>query len=136
MWVFAADDESTVPVVAAPEASVPTTTPATLPTEGPHQGFLQAIDSYYVEIVEQKRGVFHVYLLDKEMKNPLVKNSSVGIFIKSGNVESELTCNPQQEGFFECTQTGKIFKKGEIAVSAKRDNVRSEEFKLKIPLSK
>ncbi len=102
---------------------------------GPHQGFLQVAGPYTLEVVTPKKGFLQIYLLDNELKNPVVVNSTVGVFIKSGNVESELSCEAKENLYFECHQSGKkIVTKGELSISSKRDNVRAEEVKIKLPL--
>ncbi len=102
----------------------------------PHQGRIEVAGPYRLELILEKDGTLKIYLLDKDLKNEMVQNSEVGVFVKSGNTESEMTCKPIEVTHFECKQTGKKFKKGELLISSRRDNIRAEEIKLKFPFEK
>lgn len=102
---------------------------------GPHKGYIHSTGPYQMELILEKNGSLLVYLLDSELKNETVKASEVGVFVKSGNVESEMNCQPKGDTHFECHQNGKVFRKGELAVTSKRDGVRSEEVKIKFPFA-
>lgn len=104
------------------------------PTEGPHKGQLVSAAGFNLEILWET-DTAKIYLLDSEFKNPTVQGSEVGIFIQSGNTESEMSCQAV-ENYFECKQSGKKFKKGQLAISAKRNGVPAEEVKVKVPFEK
>lgn len=103
---------------------------------GPHRGVLYDTGPYQVELLSEIQGKIFIYLLDKNNENPVVDNSEVGIFIKSGFTESEMTCAADaNEKAFVCHQVGRKFNHGELAVSTKRLGVRTEEFKYPYPLN-
>lgn len=104
------------------------------PSEGPHKGQLVSAASFNIEILWEAESA-KIYLLDSEFKNPSVQGSEVGIFIQSGNTESEMSCQPVED-YFECKQSGKKFKKGQLAISAKRNGIPAEEVKVKVPFEK
>lgn len=106
-------------------------------SQGPHQGVLYDTGPYQVELLSRKDGQILIYLLDKNKENPTVDNSEVGVFIKSGFTESEMTCSvDSSEKAFVCRQMGRKFKSGELAVSTKRLGIRTEEFKYPYPFNK
>ena len=106
------------------------------PTEtviaGPHGGHVESAGSHKLELLFEKDLSLKVYLLDSDLKNETVKNSEVDIFVKSGNVESEMSCQPN-ENYFECKQNGKKMRKGELSISSKRDGNRADEIKVNFP---
>lgn len=104
------------------------------PVEGPHQGHLVAAANYNLEIIWED-DTAKIYLLDSEFKNPVVQNSEIGVFIQSGNTESEMNCLIVED-YFQCKQTGKKFKKGQLAISSKRNGVQAEEVKVNLPFNK
>lgn len=124
----------------SPEASTTTITTVSgsteekpvVPTEGPHKGRLVAAGSFQLEILWESDFSAKIYLLDSDYKNETVQGSEVGVFFVSGNVESEMSCQPA-ENYFECKQGSKKFKKGELSISAKRNGVQAEEVKVKVP---
>lgn len=105
------------------------------PTEGPHHGFLQPAGDFQLELIWESDLSLKVYLLDADYKNETVQNSEIGVFIQSGHVESEMSCQPV-ENYFECKQSGKKFKKGTLAISAKRSGRQAEELKVTVPFEK
>lgn len=119
------------------EMEPPTETPEEKPAppaEGPHKGQLVSAGSFQLEILWEGDSA-KIYLLDAEYKNESVQNSEVGVFIQSGNTESEMSCQVV-ENYFECKQSGKKFKKGQLAISSKRNGVQAEEVKVKVPFEK
>ncbi len=104
------------------------------PNEGPHKGRIVAVANYNLEILWEN-DFARIYLLDSEFKNPTVQGSVVGVFIKAGNTESEMNC-VVIEDYFECKQSGKKFKKGQLAISSKRNGVQAEEIKVEVPFVK
>lgn len=103
------------------------------PTHGPHNGNLISAASFNIEILWEN-DLAKFYLLDSDFNNPVVQGSEVGVFIKSGNTESEMSCAPVED-YFECKQSGKKFKKGQLAISAKRSGVPAEEIKVDVPFA-
>lgn len=120
--VWAQNDEALDPKPAAP-------------TQGSHQGKLVAAGNFQLELIWENDASLKVYLLDSEYKNETIQNSEVGVFIQSGNVESEMSCQPV-ENHFHCQQSGKKFKKGTLAISAKRSGLQAEEVKVDVPFEK
>ena len=104
------------------------------PTEGPHKGHLVAAANYNLEVIWENDSA-KIYLLDADFKNPVVQGSEMGVFIKSGNTESEMNCLIVED-YFECKQNGKKFKKGQLAISSKRSGVQAEEVKVEVPFEK
>lgn len=104
------------------------------PTEGPHKGHLVAAGNYNLEVLWENETA-KIYLLDAEFKNPMVQGSEMGVFIQSGNTESEMNCLIVED-YFECKQSGKKFKKGQLAISSKRNGVSAEEVKVNVPFDK
>ncbi len=117
-------------------ADEPVTDAKTSALVGPHQGKIEEAGPFRLELLLEKDGHLKIYLLDATLKNEIVKNSEVGVFVKSGNTESEMTCQAVEATHFECKQSGKKFKKGEFMISAKRDAIRAEEIKVKFPFGK
>lgn len=104
----------------------------TVPAQGPHQGKLVSAGNFQLELVWQSDASLKVYLLDDKYENETTENSEVGIFIQSGNIESEMSCQVV-ENHFQCQQNGKKFKKGTLAISAKRRGQQAEEVKVDVP---
>lgn len=100
---------------------------------GEHQGKLVTTGNYSLEVVWGADSSVKIYLLDAEFKNQTVQNSEVGVFIQSGNTESEMSCQSVENSYFECKQSGKKFKKGELAIASKRNGAQGQEVKMKVP---
>lgn len=121
----------------SPEPSLVDTaeTKPAAPTEGPHKGSLVSAGGFQMEILWESDSSVKIYLLDADYKNETVQNSEVGVFIQSGNTESELSCQTV-ENYFECKQGSKKFKKGQLSISAKRNGTQAQEVKVKVPFEK
>lgn len=102
---------------------------------GPHGGFIEMPGAFHTEVVPVSDGVFNVYLLDMEFKNPSVKNSEVQAWLRSGKKKTALDCTAQKT-YFHCVSADKKLQGKELIIKAKREEMRGNEALYKLPLKK
>lgn len=86
---------------------------------GPHGGHIRMPANFHTEVVADKDGSFHIYLLDLQFQNPTINRSEIQANIVSGKLKSNLRCKPMGTTHFHCTGT-KSNIKGELILRAKR----------------
>lgn len=89
---------------------------------GPHGGHIRMPGNFHTELVADQNGVYRVYLLDMQFKNPIVINSDVETYIQKGKKKINLKCSVAGAEFFLC-KTARPLKSGELVINAKRDGV-------------
>lgn len=102
---------------------------------GPNGGQLKSAGDFLTEVISQKDGSFHVYLLDKETKKPTIRYSYVtGFFESAGGSKVEILCVGNKV-FFECHPRGWNLKKGKkLSLSLARNNVAGSDVVYNLPL--
>lgn len=90
---------------------------------GPHGGFVEMSKNIHTEVNPDKDGSFHIFLLDGNMENPTIKNSSLSASIKSGKKEVKLDCTTMGGTHFHCKPKAERPKDGQLILNAKRDGV-------------
>lgn len=99
---------------------------------GPNGGYITMPGTYHVELVD-KGNTMQVYLLDLDMKNPIVKDSSVSLNFIS-NLTKKVNCRPKNK-FFVCDKPSKdlaMYK--EINLESVRNKVKGQVAIYKLPL--
>ena len=69
---------------------------------GPHGGFIKMPGTFHTELVPLSENEWKIYLLDENIKNPTVKNSSISGAAKLRDGQTPLTCKVVED-FFLCT---------------------------------
>lgn len=87
---------------------------------GPHGGHIKMPANFHTEVITDKDGSFHIYLLDLQFQNPTVKDSEIKAYVKSGKKKIKLTCNVMATNHFHCTGS-KPIKTGSLILKAKRE---------------
>lgn len=101
---------------------------------GPHQGHIQMPGPFHTELVADQDGkTLRVYLLDIEIKNPTLKNSTIQVTLKNKNTLA-IVCTPQME-YFKCTSSVKFKNSDEIIIKATREGVVGNDAIYKWPLT-
>lgn len=102
---------------------------------GPHGGHVRMPANFHTEVVADKDGSFHIYLLDMQFQNPVVKNSEIKGYVTSEKKKKyTLKCSVMNENHFHCVYNGKI-KSGILVLKAKRDGTKaSMDAKYNLPL--
>lgn len=101
---------------------------------GPHGGYIKMPANFHTEVIADKDGSFHIYLLDLQFQNPTVIRSEIQAHIISGKIKSNLSCKPMGTTHFHCTGT-KPDIKGELILRAKRQGTwASMKAKYALPL--
>lgn len=103
---------------------------------GPNGGFIQMPGPFHTEVVPDKDGSIHVYLLDIDFKNPMVDASSVNAEIRAGKKVSKLNCAVMGATHFHCLGDKTTLKTGKLYVTAKRTEYSGEavyDLPLKLP---
>ena len=93
---------------------------------GPHGGRIEMAKNVHTEVAADKDGSFHIFLLDGNMENPTVKNSSIEASIKSDKKDLKLQCALMGGTHFHCRMKEKRPTTGALFLKAKRDNVDVE----------
>jgi hypothetical protein len=88
---------------------------------GPNGGHIRMPGNFHTEVIADKDGSFHVYLLDIQFQNPTIKNSEVKAHIISGKGKTKLKCKPMGT-HFHC-KGGTPARKGSLVLKAKRSGV-------------
>ncbi|AGH94468.1 hypothetical protein [Pseudobdellovibrio exovorus] len=104
--------------------------------EGPHGGHIQMPASFHTEVIPDKDGSFHIFLLDMNFKNPTIKDSEIQARITSGKKTTQLQCNVMGNNHFHCLAKGnKTPRTGILFLKAKREGVQAQmEAQYKLPL--
>lgn len=102
---------------------------------GPHGGHIRMPANFHTEVIANKNGSFHVYLLDLQFQNPVVKNSEVkGYVVSEKKRKYALKCAVMNQDHFRCVAGGNI-KSGNLVIHAKRSGTTaSMEAKYALPL--
>lgn len=101
---------------------------------GPHGGHIRMPANFHTEVVADSDGSFHIYLLDMQFENPVIKNSSIKAYIQSSKKKLNLKCAIMGTDHFRCSGL-KPQKSGSLIVNAKRDGIQaSMEAKYELPL--
>ena len=69
---------------------------------GPHGGYIQMPGTFHTEVVPISESEWKIYLLDENLKNPMVKNSSVLATVEFNQKKVALTCKENGD-YFACT---------------------------------
>ena len=93
---------------------------------GPHGGRIEMAKNVHTEVAADKDGSFHIFLLDGNVENPTVKNSSLEALIKSEKKDLKLQCSVMGGTHFHCKMKEKRPRSGTLLLKAKRDNVDVE----------
>lgn len=93
---------------------------------GPHGGKIEMAKNVHTEVNADKDGSFHIFLLDGNVENPTVKNSSLEATIKSAKKDIKLNCSVMGGTHFHCKSKNARPKEGKLLLKAKRDNVDVE----------
>ena len=100
---------------------------------GPHGGSIKMPANFHTELVADKDGSFHIYLIDLQFQNSTVKNSELKVFVLSNKKRTNLKCEVVTD-HFHC-KAGKPIKSGVLTIKAKRDGSQaSMEAKYNLPL--
>lgn len=102
---------------------------------GPNGGQLKSVGDFYSEVISNKDGSFHVYLLDKVEKKPTVRFSYVtGFFESAGGTKVEILCVAAKT-YFDCYPRGWNLKKGKkLSLSLARANVAGKDVVYNLPI--
>jgi hypothetical protein len=102
--------------------------------KGPHGGFIRMPGAFHTELVQVGKNKMKVYLLDIEWKNPTVLRSSVHLVYKN-KTETQANCVAQGT-YYMCDfpQTINLNKKGELNITAMREEQKGQLAIYKLPL--
>lgn len=101
---------------------------------GPHGGHIRMPANFHTEVVVDQNGSYHVYLIDMQFQNPVVKNSSIKAYIQNAKKKMNLKCAVMNADHFHCAGW-KPQKSGTLIIKAKRDGVAaSMDAKYELPL--
>lgn len=92
---------------------------------GPHGGHIRMPANFHTEVVANQDGSFHVYLLDMQNQNPMVKNSQVKAYIKNAKNKFNLKCKVKGTEHFLCAGAT-AQKSGSLIIKATRDGVEAK----------
>jgi hypothetical protein len=99
---------------------------------GPHRGFVRMPGAFHTELVPIGKNKLRVFLLDIQWKNPSVIKSKVQIKY-NGKINADCEI---QDNFYSCTfpKTVNLTKKGELKVTAEREDQKGMEVSYPLPL--
>ncbi len=99
---------------------------------GPNKGFVRMPGAFHTELVQEGKNKLKVFLLDIQWKNPSVLNSKLQI---KYNGKDNADCKIQ-DNFYTCTfpKSVNLAKKGELKVTAEREDQKGIEVSYKLPL--
>ena len=101
---------------------------------GPNKGFVRMPGAFHTEVVLTAKNTVKVYLLDINWKNPSVTKSSVSLTHKSKSEESA-DCTVESNYFIcEFPKTVNLYKKGELKLTALREDQKGNQAIYKLPL--
>lgn len=87
---------------------------------GPHGGHIKMPANFHTEVIADKDGSFHIYLLDLQFQNPTVKDSEIKAYVKSGKKKTNLKCTVMGTNHFHC-KGAKPIKTGSLILKVKRE---------------
>lgn len=90
---------------------------------GPHGGKIEMAKNVHTEVAADKDGSFHIFLLDGNLLNPTVKNSSLDGSIKTSKEEIKLDCSVMGGTHYHCKSKAVRPKDGKLNLKANRDGV-------------
>lgn len=100
---------------------------------GPHHGFVRSASAFQLEVLPKKNG-YVVFLLDKNIEHPTVKDSALKATIVNGkNDPYELICTAQTETFF-CPAPPTVMQQGELVILAARMKSMGTRVRYNLPL--
>lgn len=101
---------------------------------GPHGGHIKMPANFHTEVIADKDGSFHIYLLDIQFQNPTVKDSEIKAFVLNGKKRTDLKCSIMGSNHFHC-KGSKPVKSGSLVLKAKREGTwASADAKYDLPL--
>ncbi len=100
---------------------------------GPNGGHIRMPGNFHTEVVPDKDGSFHIYLLDMQFKEPVVNKSSIKAFVLNGKKKSSLKCKVMAN-HFHCV--GAVpGSSGYLIIKAQRNGtVASMDAKYELPI--
>jgi hypothetical protein len=102
---------------------------------GPNGGHIKMPANFHTEVIADKDGSFHIYLLDIQFKNPTVKNSEIKAYVMNGKKKTSLKCSVMGENHFHCKGRKPIKFANSLVVKAKREGTwASMDAKYSLPL--
>lgn len=93
---------------------------------GPHGGRIEMAKNVHTEVAADKDGSFHIFLLDGNIANPTIKNSSINAVIKSAGKDVKLNCSVMGGTHYHCKSKDTRPTEGQLILKAKRENVQVE----------
>ena len=87
---------------------------------GPHGGHIKMPSNFHTEVVGDKDGSFHIFLLDMQFENPTVKDSEIKAHVLNGKKKTKLNCSVMGSNHFHC-KSSKAIKTGSLVLKAKRE---------------
>lgn len=100
---------------------------------GPHGGHIRMPGAFHTELVLSNQSA-KVYLLDARFKNPMTKNSQVGLILNSHHESKEISCKVKED-HFDCPLPAKLTGFSGISLKAVRNGAKGQEAKYPLPLS-
>ena len=100
---------------------------------GPHGGYLAMAGLYYSELIPDSDGSFHIYLLDVDLKNPMVKDSEVQAWFISEKSSIELKGAASGADHFDCVPQSQVLRSKTLLVKTKRGQAEGHETIYKLP---
>ncbi len=91
---------------------------------GPHGGKIEMAENVHVEVNADEDGSFHIFLLDGNILNPTVKNSSLKAVIKSAQKDMKMSCSVMAGTHYHCKMNGTRPNEGKLYLKANRDGVK------------
>ncbi len=119
---------------------------------GPNGGYVRMPGPFHTEVVQIKKNVLKVFLLDMQWQNPSTNDSSLVVALKSGATSNKATSGkaiavtakcvvPSSAAgagsFYVCEFSDGVdlAKKGELKVLAQREGLKGAEVSYALPLS-
>ncbi|MEQ1722148.1 MAG: hypothetical protein ABL930_03170 [Pseudobdellovibrio sp.] len=102
---------------------------------GPNGGHIKMPANFHTEVIADKDGSFHIYLLDMQFKNPTVKNSEIKAYVINGKKKTSLKCSVMGENHFNCKGRKPVKSANSLVIKAKREGTwASMDAKYSLPL--
>jgi len=99
---------------------------------GPNGGYIKMPGAFHLELMDSADTI-KVYLLDMNIKNPTVEDSTVDVFLKNKE-KIKLICKPITN-YFSCEKNKLNLKKfKEIVIHSRRQKAKGFEVSFKLPL--
>ncbi len=101
---------------------------------GPHKGFVRMPGAFHTEILPASKNIIKIFLLDIQWKNPSIAKSSIALtYVGATEVQSE--CKAESNYFIcEFPKTVNLYKKGELKLTAVREDQKGNQAIYKLPL--